>query len=483
MEEKLRECFSEMVVFKDLKKSNFFASLSLPSFLRDWLLKKFSDDEGNFDVEEVADFVHTYLPRKEEWISIKNRIVYENERVQILTKVAIDIDIKTSEISFSIPNFGLTSKETIIEPHIWEEYKSELVNGQETWGVIELGYRFPDDSVKPKIPGKIKMTGFTKFCPYSVDLDYYKDAREEFTVSEWIDVILGSIDYNAAGYQNEEEKLIMITRLLPFVEKRINLLELAPKGTGKSYVFGNVSKYGMLTDGGKITRANMFYDTGRRTPGFICGNDYVAIDEVKLVTFNDVNEMRSIMQGYMEKGTFNIGGYEGKSDAGVVFLGNISQENMDEYSNMFTELPSLFQESALVDRIHGFIKGWDIPRMNDDLKISGWALNSEYFCSILHLLRDDASYRAIVDKLVEVPEKADTRDTEAIKRIATAYLKLLFPNVRTAEDVNPKRFLRYCLRPARKMRQIIKRQMGILDTEFKGKDVPTYGISELNVDG
>ncbi len=480
MEEKLRECFSEMVVFKDLKNNNFFSSLSLPSFLRDWLLKKFSDEDGRVDAREVADFVHTYLPRKEEWISIKNRVVYENEHVQILTKVAVDIDIKTGEISFSLPDFGLTSKETIIEPHVWEEYKSELVNGQETWGVIELGYRFPDDSVKPKISGKIKMTGFTNFCPYTVDLDYYKDARAEFTVSEWIDVLLGAIDYNASGYATEEEKLAMLTRLLPFVEKRINLLELAPKGTGKSYVFGNISKFGMLTDGGKITRAKMFYDTGRRTPGFICGNDYVAIDEVKLVTFNDVNEMRSIMQGYMEKGTFNIGGYEGKSDAGVVFLGNIAQENMDVYSSMFTELPSLFQESALVDRIHGFIKGWDIPRMNDDLKISGWALNSEYFCSILHLLRDDASYRAIVDRLVEVPEKADTRDTEAVKRIATAYLKLLFPNVRTAADVNPKRFVRYCLRPARNMRQIIKRQMGILDTEFKGKDVPIYGVRELS---
>ncbi len=153
---------------------------------------------------------------------------------------------------------------------------------------------------------------------------------------------------------------------------------------------------------------------------------------------------------------------------------------MDEYASMFSELPGLFQESALVDRIHGFVKGWDIPRMNDDLKISGWALNSEYFCAILHLLRDDASYRAIVDKLVEVPEKADTRDTEAVKRIATAYLKLLFPNVRTATDVNPKRFLKYCLRPARNMRQIIKRQMGILDTEFKGKDVPIYGVKEIN---
>ena len=98
----------------------------------------------------------------------------------------------------------------------------------------------------------------------------------------------------------------------------------------------------------------------------------------------------------------------------------------------------------------------------------------------MHLLRDDASYRAIVDKLVEVPEKADTRDTEAVKRIATAYLKLLFPNVRNATDVNPRRFLRYCLRPARNMRQIIKRQMGILDTEFRGKDVPTYGVKELD---
>ncbi len=482
MEKKLRKCFSEMVVFKDLKSSNFFSSLSLPSFLRDWLLKKFSDDDGRIDAEEVANFVKTYLPRREEWISIKNRLVYENERVNILTRVTVDIDIRTGGISFSLPDFGLTSKETLIEPDVWEEHKSDLVNGQETWGVVELGYRIPGDSASPKAPGKIKMTDFVSFRPYAVDLDYYKEARAEFTVSEWIDVLLGAIDYNAAGYANEEEKLAMLTRLLPFVEKRVNLLELAPKGTGKSYVFGNVSKYSMLADGGRITRAKMFYDVGRRMPGFICGNDFVAIDEVKLVTFNDVNEMRSVMQGYMEKGTFNIGGYEGKSDAGVVFLGNIAQENMNEYSNMFTELPSLFQESALVDRIHGFIKGWDIPRMNDDLKVSGWALNSEYFCSILHLLRDDASYRAIVDGLVEVPEKADTRDTEAVKRIATGYLKLLFPNVLTAADVDARELDRYCLRPACRMRQIIKRQMGILDAEFRGKDVPTYGIRELSHD-
>ena len=217
------------------------------------------------------------------------------------------------------------------------------------------------------------------------------------------------------------------SRLLPFVEKRINLIELAPKGTGKSYVFGHISKNGLLTDGGKVTRSKMFYDANRRKPGYICGPDYVAIDEVKLVNFGDENEMRSILQGYLEYGTFNSNGYNGESDAGVVFLGNIKEENMDEYGYMLGELPTLFQETALLDRIHGFVKGWDIPRMNDGLKLTGWALNSEYFCSILHELRNDMSYRAIVEKIVEVPEHADTRDTEAIKRLATAYLKLLFP--------------------------------------------------------
>ena len=161
-------------------------------------------------------------------------------------------------------------------------------------------------------------------------------------------------------------------------------------------------------------------------------------------------------------------------------MGNIDQDNMDEYSNMFSELPTLFQESALLDRIHGFIKGWDIPRMNDDLKVCGWALNSEYFCSIMHLLREDASYRAIVDQIVEVPDKADTRDTEAVKRIATAYLKLLFPNVQSVNDVNYREFQRYCLRPAKKMRQIIKMQLGILDKEFKGKSVPDFSLREVS---
>ena len=163
----------------------------------------------------------------------------------------------------------------------------------------------------------------------------------------------------------------------------------------------------------------------------------------------------------------------------MILCGNISKEIMDEdgFGNMFVELPAVFHESALIERFHGFIKGWNIPRMNDDLKVSGWALNSEYFCSIMHELRNDLSYRSIVDQLIVVPEAADTRDTEAVKRIATAYLKLLFPNVKEPGDISPREFKRYCLDRARKMRDTIKYQLGVLDSEYAGKDIPAFDVN------
>ena len=473
MEEKLKEYFGEMVVYKDLKESNFLKDLKLPSFLRDWLLKMFEDDEGKYDVEELTDFVKTYIPSKAEWTGIKNRIVVECERVKLLTRVTADIDITTHEVSFSLPDFGLSHKDTVIEPDVWSECKDDLVKAKEVWGVVELGYRFPEGRMK----GKIKLLSFKNFCPYEIDLEYYKDVRAEFSIKEWIDVLLGAIDYNADGYNDEIQKLAILTRLLTFVEKRLNLIELAPKGTGKSYVYGKVSRYGYLS-AGKMTRAKLFYDLARREEGLVFYHDYVAFDEIQKVEFDNVNEMTQTLQGYMEQGTVKIGDKDDVADAGFVMLGNIDEEKMDEYTNMFASLPVIFRTSALMDRIHGFIKGWEIPRMNEGLKISGWALNSEYFCTIMHLLRDDITYRSIVDRLLDYPSNADTRDTEAIKRIATAYLKLLFPHVRTPKDISAREFNIYCLIPAKKMRQTIVRQMGMIDLQYKGKNIPTFTIRD-----
>jgi len=475
--ERIRDCFDEMVVFKDLKQSNFISSFKLPSFMRDWVIKRFQDDEGTIDVEGATNFIREFIPKKEDWKSIKNRVVNYQERVKFLAKISVDISIRTQELSFALPDFGLTFKDTVIPLDVWETCNTSLLKAEENWGIIEIGYQYPETD---KDRGKIKLFDFQDFCPYIIDLDEYKYAREEFSLYEWIDILLGAIDYNASGYENNHQKLAMITRLLPFVEKRLNMIELAPKGTGKSYLFGSISRYGWLSSGGTMSRAKMFYDVAKRTEGLVSGHDYVALDEVQTINFTDVDEMRGALKGYMESGKYTVGNHEGVADSGIVLLGNIPADSMNEYVNMFSGLPKVFHESALIDRFHGFLKGWELPRMNEDLKICGWALNSEYFSTIMHTLRDDASYRAIVDARVDVPEKSDTRDTEAIKRICTAYLKLLFPNVRQPEDITSREFNRYCLIPAREMRAIIKLQLGILDPdEFSGKTVPEITVRDV----
>jgi ATP-dependent Lon protease len=153
---------------------------------------------------------------------------------------------------------------------------------------------------------------------------------------------------------------------------------------------------------------------------------------------------------------------------------------MNEDQNMCLELPKPFHQPQFLDRIHGFIKGWDLPRMTDDLKVCGWALNSEYFATVMHELRDDPTYRSIVDELVVLPKGADTRDTEAVKRICTAYMKLLFPNIRSARDIPTRDFRKYCLLPAMNMRGIIRIQMGYADEKHAGQTVPDFTIKEFD---
>ncbi len=474
--ERLKDAFDEMVVYKDLKKSNFILSFKLPSFMRDWVIKHFQDDSGEINIDGAVDFIKEFIPKKDEWNNIENRVVMQGEHVQFLAKISVRIDIASQEISFELPDFGLSYRNTVIPRDVWEECSEDLLKSEENWGIVEIGYQYPDDD---KSKGKIKLVSFKDFCPYVVDLDDFKYARESFSLTEWIDIILGAADYNAFGYQSTEQKLSVIQRLLPFVEKRINIMELAPAGTGKSYLFGQVSRHGWLVSG-KVTRAKLIYDIGKKKDGVVAVRDYVALDEIREAEYMKDTEIQSALQAIMENGAYKApDNHEVNVDAGIIFLGNIDSAVMNEYQNMFKELPKPFHQPQFLDRVHGFIKGWDLPRMTDDLKVCGWALNSEYFATVLHSLREDPTYRAIVDELVVLPKGADTRDTEAIKRITTGYLKLLFPNVRAAKDISSYDFRKYCLKPAMEMRQIIRMQMGYADEKYQGTVVPQFTIKEV----
>ena len=471
--EKLKELFNGMIVKKNCKNDQF-SILGIPSFIRDWFIRKYSDSDGNIDADFVASKIKDILPRKENVNLILNKL-FMNETVRFLARIEIDIDLKKNIISFDIPDLGIEHKDTYIPSQVWDTCKDYILsNNGSVWGILSL--KMTSIAVGRKQEKKISLTEFTNFMPYTIDLEYFKQARNSFSLEEWIDVVLGAIDYNASAFKSQEEKLSLITRLIPFVEKRVNLIELAPKGTGKSYLYSQISKFGWLSNGGVMSRAKLFYDMQTKQDGIVASKDYVALDEISSIRFTDVNEMRSALKGYLESGTYTVGNKMGAGDAGLVLLGNIHQNDMDITRDMFDTLPEVFHESALLDRFHGFVEGWKIPRMTENKKAKGWALNCEYFSSIMHEIREDITYRSLVDEIVQTTPDADTRDVTAVKRIATAYLKLLFPNWQEKTDVDKVLFEKYCLNPAIHMRNIIRIQMGIMDIEYQNKP-----ISEFNV--
>lgn len=465
---KLRDVFAGMLVYKNPQGNKFFSALGIPSYLRDWLVMRFADEEGNVNRDEINEYVKQYIPRREQWELLKSEMIDGGNRVRFLAKLRVEMDVETGVGLFSLPDLGFPSRkdEAVINERVLREKKDVLLSSSETWGVIELEWSRREIPGK-KEKGRVFMTDFTPFRPYQVDLDFYQEARKEFNLEEWVDLLLMAIDYNPGGFLDIKEKLTMLSRLLPFIEKRTNLIELAPKGTGKSYIFSQISKYGWLVSGGSVSRASLFYDKSRRNVGLVSRYDYVTLDEIQSISFPDEEEVRGALKGYLESGEYRVGDYRGIGEAGLVLLGNISDENMNESKNMFRELPSAFQESALIDRFHGFIKGWNIPRMRENMKAEGWGLNVEYFSEIMHALRTDIRYRAVVDDLLAIPKGADTRDTEAIKRLTTGFLKLLFPNALIVDGVSVEDFQEYCLKPSKHMRSIIRKQLYIMDAEYR----------------
>ncbi len=475
LEDKIRDIFADMVVLKNPKRAEFFSNLSLPSYMRDWLVMKFSDDDGNIDYNNVLSYVRQYIPAREDYEQFKYEMI-NGEIVRFLARVRVSVDIKTGKTLFELPDFGGAKAGAAgeVANDVVDEWKDTLLKESENWGVLDLVWSKDYSTSKGK--GVVKLIRYNPFCPYTVDLDFYKYARKNFTIQEWLDVLISAVDYNPAGYDSEYQKLCVLRRLLPFVEKRLNIMELAPKGIGKSYIYQKISKRGWLITGGTVSRASLIYDNAKKTGGLITRFDYVGFDEIQSMTFVQPKQIQTALKDYMEFG--EVKGFDAQvvADAGIIVLGNIDASRFDVNENMMEEVSSVFKESASLDRFHGFIPGWEIPRMHQGIVADGWALNTEYFAEVLHLLRDDLSYATIVDECLDVPPKSDKRDLTAIKRICTAFVKLYYPNAKCKEDIPADEFIKYCMEPAKEMRGIIKKQLCIVDPkEFNvpgKKDIP-----------
>jgi len=462
---KIKQVFPEESVYKIPKRYNIFSGKNLPSFIKDWLIKKFTDDYGELDSDGLLRFLERHIPQKDS--AIKNRLRTHREEVTILTRFIVENDIQHDKLKFAIPDLGIKSNEGRIPDYIAKK-NPDLKDG-EIWGVITLAYIPPEGKEK----GIIELVNYKPFKPYTVDSEYFKSARKKFSTEEWIDVLISSMEYNPKGFESLQQKLQFLSRLLIFVEPRLNLIELAPKGTGKSYIFSNLSKYGWLISGGVVTRAKLFHDIQKKTNGIITMYDFIAMDEIQTIKFSDPDELKGALKSYLEAGNCTVANVRISSLSGMILLGNIplSENKLPLNKRYFTSLPDFFKESALLDRFHGFIEGWQLPRIKEDLKANGYVLNVEYFSEILHSFREDSSYNTIVSELLDIPKSSDTRDTKAIIKLTTAYLKLLFPHISNVNEINKTEFKNYCLNMAIAKRSIIREQIHLLDNEF-GKEMP-----------
>ncbi|WP_455540674.1 BREX system Lon protease-like protein BrxL [Prevotella fusca] len=460
---KIKEYFSQMAILRNqVSAGSLFAGRNLPSFVMDFVTKRYLNLMGEIDGQALSQFLDTVIPKKA--TSVKDRLG-SGQEVMLMTRFNVYIDLIKNVRRFGIPDLGIKLKEGIIPPYIFEKHKGELVDG-EMWGIIKLCL-LPDDDGKKN---HVEMVDFHPFKPYrSVDISYLREARKAFTLNEWIDVMLSAMGYEPTGFGGLTKKLEFLTRLLIFVEPRLNVIELAPKGTGKSYVFGNISKYCWIVSGGKVTRAKLFYDKQKDQYGIIKNHDFTVFDEIQTIVFQEPAEIQAALKSYLESGKTTIDDKEFTSECGLMLMGNIplTADYRPVNTCYFDSLPKNFRESALLDRFHCFIEGWYLPRINKGMIYNGWTINIEYFSEILHSMRIENVYNQLFDDLVEFEHNADMRDFKAVKKITVGYMKLLFPHWTKVEDVDKQQFNDYCLEPAIHRRGIIKQQCHYIDPEFK----------------
>lgn len=462
--DKIQRHFQGIAIYKDPNSTDsLFAGRNLPSFVKDFLLRKYLRGT-EVDRGGLTSFLDKVIPTQAS--SVKDRLA-AGEELTLLTRFIIYIDLVKGVRRFAIPDMGIKLNEGQIPEHVFRQHQGELVDG-EKWGIVKLCVMMDDDGKKYHV----EMVDFKPFKPFkSVDVGAIREARQAFSTEEWIDTILSAMEYEPDSFENMHQKIEFLTRLFIFVEPRLNVIELAPKGTGKSYVFGNLSKYGWLVSGGKVTRAKLFYDKQKQQNGIIKNHDFTVFDEIQTITFQEPAEIQAALKSYLESGKTTIDNNEFSSECGLMLMGNIplNAQKKPMSSRYFDALPQNFRESALLDRFHCFIEGWYLPRINKSMIYKGWTINIEYFSEIMHSLRTENRYGLLFDHLVDYQKDADMRDFKAVKRIATAAMKLFFPHWTTVEDVNKEEFDMYCLQPALHRRGIVKIQCHNIDPEFKTK--------------
>jgi ATP-dependent Lon protease len=475
-ERKAKDYYGEVVINKGLMGKAGFGARAIPVYVGEWIVSQFMDgDELTDDGRtEIVNTISKYLPQKADKNMILNRLM-EQEEVRILDDFRVNVNLERHTHDLSIPLLDVSNG--MVQKDIIDNNPMLLKTGM--WGLGTLRYVPPDGEDVKK--GQVWMVEFKAFQTPGIDLDYFRDSRKHFDIDEWIDLLVSSCQFNPDVHRLSQ-KLLLLSRIIPLVEPRVNITELAPKGTGKSFVFDNISRYAAVIPGGKLSAPTLFFNSNTKQIGLIPRYDVVVVDEIQKIQTDASGEAMAALKMYLESGRYRRAtGDLGTSESGFVMLGNITlginRLPLYESDGIFKELPAALQESAFIDRIHGLIEGWFMPRVSRNTPSKTLGFKGDFFSEVLHELRVDLRYADYVSQSLHLPKSEDMRDNKAIARLAEGYMKLLFPDLELSEE----EFISYCVNPAVRMRQQIRDELSKIDQEFKWVTIRSESPDEFQL--
>lgn len=489
LDEKMLEQFPGKVVRKDLT-TLMKKGANVPTYVLEYLLGMYcaTDDEEAIEIgiEKIKRILSENYVRPDQSEYVKSKIK-ENGQYSIIDKITVTLDERVDKYvarftnlrldPFEVPSDLVVHNEKLLVGGIWCMVKIEYVglndgNDKDSDTYVEdiFGNRKQKKKItkkKSKYDSPFEIASLKPIQMPNLDLDEILDARRCFSKEEWEDLLLRSVGYEPCEL-SKKEKLHYLLRFVPFVQKNYNLVELGPRGTGKSHAYSELSPYSILMSSGTTTVSNMFYNMSSRRVGLVGNWDCIAFDEVAGIT-QASGDMVQIMKNYMANGSFARGSDSISSDASIAFEGNTfrSVEDMMRTTNLFEPFPAEFNnDSAFFDRIHAYLPGWETPKLRSSLFTKKYGLISDCFSEFCHEMRK-YDFTNSFSQYYSLNSNFNTRDTIAVGRTFSGLAKLIYPDENMSKD-ETRELLAYSIECRRRVKEQLRK---MTPSEFSDVDL------------
>jgi ATP-dependent Lon protease len=474
LDRKILDTFPGKVVRKDLT-SMMKKGANVPTYVLEYLLGMYCSTDDDEAIEKGISIIKKILsenyvrPDQSEYVKSK---IKENGMYTIIDKITVRLDDSEDKYVASFTNLRMNPfevnsdlvvhNEKLLIGGIWCIMRIEYVGlekedeEEESLDDDIFGDRKARKKTKKKKRSKYKspfrISSLKPIQMPNLDMEEIIDARKYFTKDEWTSLILRSTGYEPTEL-NERQKLHYLLRFVPFLQKNYNLVELGPRGTGKSHVYSELSPYSILMSSGHTTVSNMFYNMASHKVGLVGNWDCIAFDEVGGI--NDTSDdMVQIMKNFMANGSFARGSESIGADASIAFEGNIfrSVADMMRTTNLFEPFPEKFNgDSAFFDRIHAYLPGWETPKLRSSLFTKNYGLISDCFSEFCHSMRK-YDFTNNYSEYFRLNDNYNTRDSTAVGRTFSGLAKLLYPDeVMTKEEC--REILEYAIECRRRVKE------------------------------